>query len=87
MPLFYGLERPFLAWLEILSLAGTVAYLINIWGQVDKVAGWFLAPYLGWLCFASYLCFGCGYLNNWDFSDKPVDPQYRNEAKEGKKGL
>ena len=70
MPLFFGLKRPIEATIDAFALTGTVGYLIYIWGQVDEVAGWALAPYLGWLCFASYLSAGTGYLNNWDFSDK-----------------
>jgi benzodiazapine receptor len=70
MPLFFGLEWPILATVDVAALAGTVGYLTYIWGQVDEVAGWALAPYVAWLCFATYLSAGCGYLNNWDFSNK-----------------
>ncbi len=48
--------RPIAATADIIVLFGTVAYLANIWGQVDPVCGWLLAPYLGWLSFATYLC-------------------------------
>ena len=68
MPLFFGMGRPILASVDILALTGTTGYLAYIWGQVDPVCGWLLAPYLAWLSFATYLCTGCGYLNNWDFS-------------------
>ncbi|KAH0212896.1 hypothetical protein KCU90_g26415, partial [Aureobasidium melanogenum] len=54
--------------------------------QVDEVAAWSLAPYLGWLSFATYLSAGCGYLNNWDFeskerpiTDKPKDTKFVDE--------
>src|SRR3569833_1072318 len=40
---------------------------------VDAVAGWCMAPYLGWLGFATYLSAGAGYLNNWDIKDKEVE--------------
>jgi len=66
-PLYFGLGRPIAASLDILALGGTVACLANVWGQVDPACGWLLAPYLGWLSFATYLCVGSGYLNNWDF--------------------
>lgn len=56
MPLFFRLNRPIAAAVDILTLGGTVSYLAYIWGQVDETAGWLLAPYLGWLGFASYLC-------------------------------
>ncbi|KAK4981875.1 hypothetical protein LTR66_009636 [Elasticomyces elasticus] len=45
-------------------------WLTYVWSQVDEVAGWALVPYLGWLTFATYLSFGAGYLNDWNFHDK-----------------
>ncbi|MCJ1323934.1 hypothetical protein MMC10_000596 [Thelotrema lepadinum] len=70
MPLYFKWKRPIEASVDIVALTGVTAYLANVWGQVDEVAAWALAPYLGWLGFASYLCIGSGYLNNWDFSGK-----------------
>ena len=70
MPLFFGLKRPIAATVDVVALTGTVGYLTYIWGQVDEVAGYALAPYLGWLCFATYLSVGVGYLNDWDLSGK-----------------
>ena len=70
MPLFFRLKRPIEATVDVVALTGLVGYLTYIWGQVDEVAGWALAPYVGWLCFATYLSAGAGYLNKWDFSDK-----------------
>ncbi|KAJ4989230.1 TspO/MBR family protein [Stagonosporopsis vannaccii] len=67
-PLYFGLGRPVAATVDILALGGTVGYLAYIWGQVDPTCGWLLAPYLGWLSFATYLCVGSGYLNDWNFS-------------------
>ncbi|SMQ46335.1 unnamed protein product [Zymoseptoria tritici ST99CH_3D7] len=72
MPLFFSYKKPILATVDIITLTGTVGYLASIWSKIDERAGWSLAPYLGWLAFANYLCIGCGYLNNWDFSDKPA---------------
>ncbi|KAK3172705.1 hypothetical protein OEA41_006029 [Lepraria neglecta] len=90
MPLFFGLTRPIEATADITVLTGTVAYLTYIWSQVDTVAAWGIAPYLGWLSFATYLSAGTGYLNNWSFADKKtsipppdrgsgVDTKYVNE--------
>jgi benzodiazapine receptor len=73
MPLFFGLKRPIAATVDIALLTGTVGYLTYIWGQVDSGAGWALAPYLGWLVFASYLTVGVGHLNDWDLKGKEVD--------------
>lgn len=55
-PLFFGLKRPVEATVDIVALTGVVGYLMYIWSGVDKVAAWGLAPYLGWLSFATYLC-------------------------------
>lgn len=67
MPLFFGLGRPILATVDILSLLGLNAYLAYLWGsRVDETSGWLLTPYLAWLTFASYLTVGVGHLNGWD---------------------
>ena len=86
MPLFFVAKRPIEATVDIVALTGVTGYLTYIWGQVDSVAGWALAPYLGWLGFATYLTVGVGYLNNWDMKDKEVaatpgssDGKYVNE--------
>jgi benzodiazapine receptor len=55
-PLYFSLGKPIAATVDILALGGTVGYLAYIWGQVDPMCGWLLAPYLGWLSFATYLC-------------------------------
>lgn len=68
MPLFFTLKRPILATIDVATLTGVVGYMTYLFGQVDAVAGWCLAPYLGWLGFATYLSAGCGYLNDWDLS-------------------
>jgi benzodiazapine receptor len=89
MPLFFTLKRPIEATVDIVALTGVVGYLTYLWGQVDPVAGWALAPYLGWLVshpsilskerltfqkgFATYLTVGVGYLNDWDTASKEVD--------------
>jgi len=73
MPLFFSLKRPIEATVDIVALTGTVGYLTYVWGQVDSVAAWALAPYLGWLGFATYLSAGVGYLNGWDTKGKEVD--------------
>merc|ERR1712093_884360 len=68
----HGLPPPHQALVDIVALTGTVGYLTYVWGQVDAVAGWALAPYLGWLGFATYLTAGVGHLNNWNLADKEV---------------
>merc|ERR1711964_794839 len=44
MPLFFVAKRPVEALVDIVALTGTVGYLTYVWGQVDAVAGWALAP-------------------------------------------
>ncbi|OLN88475.1 Translocator-like protein [Colletotrichum chlorophyti] len=66
MPLFFVWKRPIEATIDIVALLGVNSYLTYLWGSVDRVAGACFAPYLGWLSFATYLCAGAGYLNNWD---------------------
>jgi len=91
MPLFFGLKRPVEATVDIVALTGVTGYLIYLWGQVDEVAAWCLAPYLGWLGFATYLSAGTGYLNDWNISDKErsqtektEQTKYVDEAPESK---
>ena len=55
MPLFFGLKRPIEATVDITLLTGVTGYLTYVWSQVDSVSAWCLAPYLGWLGFATYL--------------------------------
>jgi translocator protein len=73
MPLFFVVKRPIEATVDIVALTGITGYLTYIWGKVDPVAGWALAPYLAWLSFATYLSAGVGYLNDWDTKGKEVD--------------
>ena len=53
--MFFKYKRPIEATVDITLLTGVTGYLTYIWGQVDAGAGWALAPYLGWLSFATYL--------------------------------
>lgn len=73
MPLFFWAKRPIEATVDIVALTGVTGYLAYVWGQVDSVSAWALAPYLGWLGFATYLSAGVGYLNDWDTAGKEVD--------------
>lgn len=79
MPLFFGLKRPVEATVDIIALTGSVGYLTFLWGKVDNVAAYCLAPYLGWLGFATYLSAGAGYLNGWSFQDKEKDKSSKSQ--------
>jgi benzodiazapine receptor len=82
MPLFFVAKRPIEATVDIVALAGVTGYLTYIWSQVDPVAGWALAPYMGWLGFATYLTVGVGYLNNWDIASKEADAPPSSKGKD-----
>ena len=56
MPLYFYFKRPVLASIDIVALTGVTGYMTYLWGKVDKVAGYALAPYCAWLGLATYLC-------------------------------
>lgn len=72
MPLYFGLKRPIESTVDIVALLGTNIYLTKLWWNIDRTAAYCMFPYLGWLSFATYLCAGSGYLNNWSFEGKEV---------------
>jgi len=62
-PLFFGLQRPGLAFAEILALdLALLGTLISFW-QVKRFAGLLLVPYTFWLAFATVLNFTIWQLN------------------------
>lgn len=69
-PLFFGLKKPVAATVDIVALLGTNVYLTYLWSTIDQVSAYCQVPYLGWLGFATYLCAGIGYVNNWDLQAK-----------------
>ncbi|KAJ0118385.1 translocator protein [Diaporthe amygdali] len=69
-PLFFGIKQPVAATVDIVALLGTNLYLTYLWSTVDQVSAYCMVPYLGWLGFATYLCAGIGYVNNWDLKAK-----------------
>ncbi|KIM97756.1 hypothetical protein OIDMADRAFT_20227 [Oidiodendron maius Zn] len=84
MPLFFVAKRPVEATIDIVALTGVTGYLTYLWGKVDPIAGWALAPYLGWLGFATYLSAGVGYLNDWDTKGKEIDHPPSSKLEETK---
>lgn len=85
MPLFFGIRRPILATIDCAALVGINAYLAYTWGtKIDQVAGWLMVPYVAWLSFATYLSFGSGYLNDWDFSEERIKRGEERRKAEGK---
>ena len=61
--LFFGLQRPELALIEILILWALILTTVFIFYRIDKMAGVLLLPYLGWVSFAIYLNYSIYHLN------------------------
>ena len=55
--LFFGLKSPLLGMIDIIFLWAAILGTIIAFGKISKKAGWLLAPYLGWVSFASLLNF------------------------------
>ena len=53
--LFFGLQRPDLALVEIVVLLLSIALMIGLFWPVSRLAALLLVPYLGWVGFATVL--------------------------------
>lgn len=62
-PLFFGLHRPGLAFMEIVLLWLTIVATLLAFRRVSLTAAWLLAPYLAWVSFAGALNFALWRLN------------------------
>ncbi|CAN5511469.1 hypothetical protein BH20VER1_BH20VER1_03430 [soil metagenome] len=62
-PLFFGLQRPGLAFAEILLLWVAIVATIMAFWRVTKPAALLLVPYLAWVTFAAALNFTLWSLN------------------------
>jgi len=63
-PLFFGLQRPGIAFVEIVFLWGAIVMTTVAFHRVSRVAAWLLAPYLAWVSFAAVLNFFLWRLNS-----------------------
>lgn len=61
--LFFGLQNPGLALLNILLLLFSIAATCRLFFRSDRTAGWLLVPYLAWVSFASVLNASIWFLN------------------------
>lgn len=61
--IFFGLERPGLAFIEVLLLWVAIAVTMLTFWQRSLVAGILFLPYLAWVSFASFLNFTIWRLN------------------------
>lgn len=63
MPVLFALHRPLAALGLIGALALLVVLTIRDFRRVDRVASLLMAPYLTWLCYATWLTAGIAWLN------------------------
>ncbi len=57
-PLFFTLQSPFLAFIDIMMLWAAIIFTIFNFFKISKTAGWLLIPYILWVSFAMYLNWG-----------------------------
>jgi benzodiazapine receptor len=62
-PIFFGMRRPDLAFLEILALWAAIVATVIAFYPIHAVAAWLLLPYLAWVTFAAALNFSVWRLN------------------------
>lgn len=61
--LFFGQHRPGWALIDIVLLLAAIIWTMVAFSKTSKAAAWFLAPYLLWVSFASYLNYALWALN------------------------
>ena len=62
-PAFFGLHAPGLALATLPPLIVLVAVTAAMFGRRVRPAGLLMLPYLGWMCYATYLAAGFWWLN------------------------
>lgn len=62
-PIFFGFHRIDLALLTIITLDILVIATIAVFFRKDRIAGWLMLPYLGWIAFATALNLAIWQLN------------------------
>lgn len=61
--IFFGLQHPKGAFIEIIFLWLAIAATIGAFARVSRAAAWLLAPYIAWVSFAAYLNYALWTLN------------------------
>ena len=62
-PIFFGLQQPGFAFVEILLLWAAIVGTLVLFLRVDRLSGILLVPYLAWVSFAAFLNFTLWRLN------------------------
>lgn len=62
-PLFFGLQSPRLALLDIVLLLAAISWTMVAFWRLSRTAAYLLLPYLVWVAFATYLNFSIWRLN------------------------
>lgn len=63
-PLFFGLHKPALAFVNIVLLGVVIVITMTHFWRVSSIATYLLIPYLAWVSFASYLNFTLWQMNS-----------------------
>lgn len=61
---FFGARTPWAGVIIILLLISSIIMAARAFYDHSKLAAWILAPYLAWVCFATYLTIGVAVLNS-----------------------
>ena len=61
--LFFGIQNPGAAFIEIIILWLSILATIILFKQVSQTAAWLLVPYILWVSFAAYLNYSIWILN------------------------
>lgn len=60
---FFGLHSPWFGVIIIVALIASIVITIREFYRIKRYSAWLLAPYLAWVCFATYLTVGVALLN------------------------
>jgi len=77
--LFFGLQNPFVAFIELIFLWLAILATIILFAKFSKPAAWLLVPYILWVAFAGYLNFSFYSLNAHESLIMP-DPNFTTLA-------
>jgi tryptophan-rich sensory protein len=61
---FFGLHLPWLGVAVIIALIISIIMTMREFYRINRLPAWLFAPYLAWVCFASYLTVGIAQLNS-----------------------